>query len=78
MNIERLKEIREDKDLKQIDIAILLNVTQAQYNRYENGINSMPIEKYSKLADFYNTSIDYLVGKTNKRTPYPKEKNSHH
>ena len=72
MNIERLKDIREDKDLKQEDIAKILEVTQAQYNRYENGVNSMPIEKYSKLADFYNTSVDYLIGKTNIREPYKK------
>ncbi len=74
MNINRIKEIREDKDYKQIDIAKYLKVTQAQYCRYEMGINSIPIEKLSKLADLYEVSIDYLVGKTNVRKPYPKIK----
>ncbi len=72
MNIGRLKEIREDKDLKQIEIAKVLNVTQAQYNRYENGINSIPLEKIYKLAEFYNTSIDYLLYRTDNRNPYSK------
>ncbi len=73
MNIERLKEIREDKDLYQKDIAKVLNVSQQQYNKYELGINSIPIEKLYKLADLYETSIDYLVGRTNERKPYPKK-----
>ena len=72
MNIERLKDIREDRDYNQEDIAKLLKVTQAQYNRYENGVNSMPIEKYSTLADFYNTSVDYLIGRTDVKEPYKK------
>ena len=72
MNIERLKDIREDRDFKQEDIAKVLEVTQAQYNRYENGVNSMPIEKYSKLADFYNTSVDYLISRTDVKEPYKK------
>lgn len=71
MNIERLKEIREDKDLLQKDIAKILNIPQQNYSRYELGIVAMPIEKYAKLALFYNTSIDYLVGITNERKPYP-------
>jgi len=72
MNIERLKEIREDKDLYQKNIAELLQITQQQYAKYELGINLIPIDKLSKLADFYNTSIDYLLGKTDMRKPYPK------
>lgn len=73
MNIDRLKEIREDRDLKQQDIAKLLNTTQCQYSLYENGIRSIPIEKLYILSEFYNTSIDYLVGKTNEKRPYPKK-----
>ncbi len=73
MNIERLKEIREDRDLKQIDIAKFLKVTQAQYCRYEMGVNIIPLEKIDKLAEFYNTSVDYLIGRTNERKPYPKK-----
>lgn len=71
MNISRLKEIREDKDLRQEDIAKVLKVTQAQYSRYELGINIIPIEKLAILAKYYNTSIDYIVGLTDIRKPYP-------
>ena len=66
MNIERLK----DKDLYQKDIAKILHIPQQNYSRYELGIVSMPIEKYVLLAQFYDTSIDYLVGLTNERKPY--------
>ena len=72
MNIERLKEIREDKDYKQSDIAKVLNTTQQQYSKYELGLQVMPIERLVKLAKFYNTSVDYLIGLTNERKPYPK------
>lgn len=72
MNIDRLKEIREDKDLKQEDIAKFLKIPRQNYSRYELGIVSMPIERYAKLADYYNVSIDYLVGRTDERQPYAK------
>ena len=68
MNIERLKIARERKGKKsQKEIADLLEVKQQQYSKYELGINSIPIEKLCKLADYYETSIDYLVGRTNKK-----------
>lgn len=72
MNIIRIKEIREDKDYSQKDIAKLLGITQAQYSRYETGENTIPLEKIEKLAIFYNTSIDYLVSLTDERKPYSK------
>ena len=72
MNINRLKEIREDRHYKQIDIAKILKVTQAQYCRYEMGTNSIPVEKLVILAKFYNTSVDYLLGLTDERKPYPE------
>ncbi len=72
MNIDRIREIREDRDYKQKDIAKLLKVTQAQYCRYETGENSIPLEKIITLATFYNTSIDYLVYLTDERKAYPK------
>lgn len=72
MNISRLKEIREDHDLYQKDIAIILGVTQQQYNKYELGINSIPLEKINILADYYKTSIDYLTCRTDERKPYSK------
>lgn len=70
--LERLKEIREDHDFFQKEIADFLNITQVQYSRYETGIRMIPIDKLNKLAKFYNTSIDYLVGNTDTRKPYPK------
>lgn len=72
MKIERLKEIREDKDLLQRNIAELLNISQVQYSRYETGIRLIPIDLLCKLADFYNTSIDYLIGRTDEKRPYKK------
>lgn len=72
MTIERLKEIREDRDLLQKDIAKVLNIPQQNYSRYELGIIKMPIEKYEILADFYNVSIDYLIGRTDIKTPFPR------
>ncbi len=72
MNIERLKEIREDKDLLQKDIAKILDITQVQYSRYETGVRVIPIYHLIKLASFYNTSVDYLLGLTDERKPYPK------
>ncbi len=60
----RLKDIREDRDLKQSDIAKLLDTTQEQISKYETGKQLMGIDKYIKLAQFYNISIDYLAGLT--------------
>jgi len=72
MKFERLKEIREDKDYKQIDIANYLEITQVQYSRYETGVRLIPINHLMKLAKYYNVSVDYLIGLTDERKPYPK------
>lgn len=72
MNLDRLREIREDRDLLQRDIAKILDVPQQNYSRYELGIIKMPIEKYVMLAKFYNVSIDYLVGLTDEKKIYPR------
>ena len=69
---ERLKELREDRDLLQKDIAKILNVTQVAYSCYEIGRRQIPIDALIKLALFYHTSIDYLLGLTDERKPYPK------
>lgn len=74
MYIKRLKDIREDKDLLQKQIAILLKITRQQYGLYENGKREIPLEKLIKLAEFYNTSTDYLLGLTNEIKPYPRAK----
>lgn len=74
MNLKRLKDLREDKDLYQKEIANILNTTQQMYSEYELGIRLMPIDKLDKLATFYETSIDYIVGRTNIKEPYPKKR----
>lgn len=74
LNIDRLKEIRQDRDLQQIDIAKVFKTSQVQYSRYERGIRVMPVDKIAKLAKFYDVSIDYLLGLTDIRKPYPKSK----
>lgn len=63
----RLKDLREDNDLTQIQIAQLLNVRQNTYSQYENGKRDIPIDLLWKLADFYNTSVDYLIGRIDKK-----------
>lgn len=74
MEINRLKEIREDRDYKQSDIAKVLGTTQQQYSKYELGIQLISVERLVKLAKFYNTSVDYLIGLTNERKAYPRIK----
>ncbi|MBD8922455.1 XRE family transcriptional regulator [bacterium] len=70
--MNRIKELREDHDLKQKDVAKILNVSQQQYARYELKENEMSYCQLIKLADFYNTSIDYILYVTDERKPYPK------
>ena len=70
--MNRLKEIREDKDLLQSDIAKILNVSQVAYSYYETGKRQLPIDLLKKLALYYGTSTDYLLGLTDIRKPYPK------
>ena len=71
----RLKDLREDKDLKQEDIAKILNISQTNYSKYELGKINIPINSLIILAIFYNTSIDYLLGLTNESKPYTRTKN---
>lgn len=72
--MERLRDIREDKDLYQSDIAKILNVSQQTYSRYETGDISIDKDSLIKLALFYNTSVDYLLELTDERKPYPRKK----
>lgn len=58
----RLKNIREDRDLTQNDIADLLKTTRQQVSKWENGIQMMGVDKYIALAEYYNISVDYLLG----------------
>lgn len=68
---QRIRDLREDADLSQGDIAKVLHISQRGYSHYERGDNDIPTEALIKLARFYHTSIDYLLGITNERTPYP-------
>ena len=72
MYYNRIREVREDKSYTQKDIAKVLNTTQQQYSKYELGIQIIPLEKINILANLYQTSIDYLIGRTDVRKPYPK------
>lgn len=67
---KRLKELRESRNLTQNEISKILNITSPQYSLYETGKRSIPIYLLSKLARFYNTSIDYIVGDTDEVVPY--------
>lgn len=68
----RLKEIREDMDIKQKDIAQYLHIKQNTYSQYENSQRQIPIDMLILLAKFYNTSTDYLLELTDIKTPYPQ------
>lgn len=69
----RIRDLREDRDLTQTEIATLLNVSQATYSRYETESLDIPHSSLEVLADYYHTSVDYLLGRTNNPTPYPKK-----
>lgn len=71
MTFPRIRDLREDSDKKQIEVAKYLNIDQSTYSDYENGKINVPIEQLIKLADFYDVSLDYLVGRKwpkNRRT----------
>ena len=70
MYLKRLKDLREDFDKKQYEIADLLKITRQQYSLYETGKRDIPAEYIKKLAIFYNTSSDYILELTNKTKPY--------
>lgn len=67
---QRIRDLREDNDLTQCQVATLLNVSQSTYSRYENGALDIPIQTLIKLANYYDTSIDYLVNITDVRISY--------
>ena len=72
MKMDRLKEIRNDRDLLQKDVAKVLHIKQQQYSEYERGKRTIPIYYLERLADFYNVSVDYILYRTDVRVPYPK------
>lgn len=64
---QRLRDLREDRDLTQKQIAEILGMSQTGYSKYETGENDIPTQVLIKLADFYETSIDYILGRVNKK-----------
>ena len=67
MHIQRLRDLREDSDKTQQDVADYLNMHRSVYRRYESGEREIPVWALEKLADLYRTSIDYIVGRTDNR-----------
>lgn len=73
MYFERLGELRRERNLKQKDIAKILGLAQTVYSRYERGEQDMPVNCLKTLSEFYDVSIDYIVGITDSRTRIIKE-----
>ena len=67
MILQRLRDLREDRDMRQADIADFLGIKQTVYSRYERGFQNIPLEFLIRLADFYNVSTDYILGRTNNK-----------
>lgn len=72
--ILRIRDLREDKDLKQREVAELLLCDQSLYSKYERGERELPLHLAVQLAEFYGVSVDYLVGLTDETAPYPRRK----
>ncbi len=70
----RIKDLREDKDMLQKEVAEQLNISQTNYSKYELGKINIPINTLKKMAILFNTSIDYMLGLTNETKPYPRIK----
>lgn len=70
----RIRDLREDTDMNQTEFAKLLGMSQTGYSKYERGENDVPTETLIKLARIHKTSVDYLLGLTDQKTPYPRKK----
>ncbi len=70
MKFQRIQDLRVDSDLSQKQISEILHISQRSYSHYETGSRGIPIEMLIRLADYYQTSIDYLVGRTNVKKKY--------
>lgn len=69
---KRIRDLREDKDLNQTQIAKMLGMSQTGYSKYETGENDIPTAVLIKLAEFYNVSTDYILNRTDQMNPYKK------
>ena len=76
MRYKRIRDLREDKHLKQRELAEYLNVSQKTYSRYERGERTIDPEILAKLATFHETTVDYLIGRTDDKTDYTKKKSN--
>lgn len=74
MQFERLEYLRTDHDLTQKDVADILHMQREVYRRYEKGTRTIPVEYLIMLAKYYGTSVDYLLGLTSQKKPYPPDK----
>ena len=72
MAYDRIRDLREDHDLRQIDVAKMLGMSQTGYSKYETGENDVPTTILIKLAGIYNTSTDYILGLTDNPVPYSR------
>lgn len=70
MMYRRIRELREDRDLLQKNMAEVLNCSQVAYSRYELGLRDIPTDVLITLANFHNTSVDYILGLTDDKEPY--------
>lgn len=70
----RLRDLREDRDLNQTQVANILSMSQTGYSKYETGENDIPTSVLIRLARYYNTSVDYLLGETDEFARYPEAK----
>ena len=73
LKFENIRSLRIDKNLTQKQVAQHLGISQNTYSQYELGRLNYPVEALIKLADLYGVSVDYLLGRTNVNTPYPKK-----
>ena len=71
---KRLRDLREDRNLSQRQVAEILRMSQPGSSKYETGENDVPTQVLLKLADFYETSVDYILGRTNTAAPYEDAK----
>ena len=69
----RIRDLREDNDRTQKQVAAYLMCDQSLYSKYEREERPLPLEYADRLADYYKVSVDYFVGRTNVKTPYPKK-----
>ena len=71
---ERIRNLREDKDWTQKQVAEMLHTSRTSYCAYENGVTEIGLEQLIRLSELYGTSVDYLLGLTDEKSPYPRRK----